>query len=369
MKTPNHSKTLIKPLLIAAGLATAVAATAWATELPDAVVSASAGDATATDRPVDPESVARANWRTLMAHNSAPATGCYHASYPTIVWEKVACKIGQPRVHPVHARPRADVPEVTGGIGNGKSDDYVAEGTGLITEAVGSFAISGVTSEVGVSEYNINGVQQGITGSNEYSIQLNTNEFETTSACAGHGGCTVWQQFIYATDYLGPGEAEVFMQYWLLDWGSTACPSGWNQSGHNCWANSFLVAVDDLPITDLGSMAITASATAGGNDTVVFTWGSDAVSSSFPDYVVDISSVWDKAEFNVVGNGGGARANFNAGSSVTVTIFLIDGSNVAPKCVANDGSTGESNNLNAGPCAAYNRFVYRPPSIKFTESN
>jgi hypothetical protein len=204
MKTPNHSTTLIKPLLIAAGLATAVATPAWA--MPDAVVNASAAGATATDRAVDPESAARAQWRKLMAHNSTPAAGCFHASYPDIVWERVACDIGQPRVHPVHVKPRGDEPEVTGGIlGTNKSNDYVAKATGLLTGAYGFFGTGDVTSEVGVSEYNINGVQQGITGSDEYSIQLNTNQLEITSACAGHPRCTVWQQFVYATDYLGPG--------------------------------------------------------------------------------------------------------------------------------------------------------------------
>jgi len=367
MKTPNHSKTLIKPLLIAAGLAAAVAAPAWA--MPDAVVNASAADATATDRAVDPESATRANWRTLMAHNSTPAAGCFHASYPDIVWERVACKIGQPRAHPVHTKPRDDAPEVTGGIGNGKSDDYVAEAAGLITEAVGSIAISGVTSEVGVYEYTVNGVPQGILGPNEYSIQLNTNEFETTSACAGHSGCTVWQQFVYATDYLEPGQAEVFMQYWLLDWGSSACPGGYTQDEKSCYANSFLSPAPDVPVTDLGNVVLSGSATAGGADTVTFTYDSEAYSTSFPDFVLDISSVWNKAEFNVVGNAGGARADFNAGSSITATIFLSDGSNGRPTCVQNDGTTGESNNLNLGPCAAYSRFAYRPPSIQFTESN
>ncbi len=120
MKTLNHSKTqLIKPILIAAGLAAAVAAPDWATQLPDAV-SASAGNA-ATDAAVDPELVAHANWRAFMAQNSTPAEGCFHASYPNIVWERVDCKIGQPRVHPTHVKPTDDEEEVTG---NG--NDYVA---------------------------------------------------------------------------------------------------------------------------------------------------------------------------------------------------------------------------------------------------
>jgi hypothetical protein len=352
VKTLNHSNARaisqlrgsIKCILIAAGLAAAVAAPAWAADLPDVV-----------------------NWRTLMAHNSTPSAGCFHASYPNIVWEKVACRSGQPRAHPVHIKPRGDEPEVTGGIlGTSKSNDYVAQATGLITEAVGSFRTRGVASETGVLRYyNTNGTPNGILGPNEYSIQLNTNEWETTSACAGHNGCTVWQQFVYATDYLGPGEAAVFMQYWLLNWGSSACPTGYNPSYGDCYANSWLLAVDDIPITDLESVRLTGSATAGGSDSAVLTYGIQSFASSFPDYVLDISSVWNKAEFNVVGNAGGSQADFNVGTSITVTLSLHDGSTSAPTCVANDGTTGESNNLNAGACTASGGAV---PYIQFTES-
>jgi hypothetical protein len=125
VRTLNCSKTLTKPLLIAAGVATAVAAPAWSTELPDAAMNASAGDAATTDRAVDPESVARANWRLLMAHNSTPAAGCFHASYPNIVWERVACKSGQSGAHSVHARPRDDQAESTGGTDTGNNDSVV----------------------------------------------------------------------------------------------------------------------------------------------------------------------------------------------------------------------------------------------------
>jgi hypothetical protein len=371
VRTLNRSKTLIKPLLIAAGVATAVAAPARASELPDSAVSAgnAAAAAPATDRAVDPESAARAQWRKLMSHNSTPATGCFHASYPNIVWERVACGIGQPRANPVHIKPRGDEPEVTGGIlGTDKSNDYVAQSKGLITGAYGFFATSGVTSEVGVYEYTVNGIPQGILGPNEYSIQLNTNELETTSACAGRSGCHVWQQFVYATDYVGQGVADVFMQYWLLDWNST-CPAGWNPptgTSTNCWVNSYLAVAPDVPITDLGYVEFAGYATAGGNDQAVFTYDSEAYSTSFRDNFLDISSVWNKAEFNVVGNGGGSRANFNAGSSIMVSLYLLDGSTSAPTCVANDGTTGESNNLNLGACKASGGY---PPYIRFTESN
>jgi hypothetical protein len=44
---------------------------------------------------------------------------------------------------------------------------------------------------------------------------------------------------------------------------------------------------------------------------------------------------------------------------------LLDGSTSAPTCVANDGTTGESNNLNLGACTASGGY---PPYIRFTES-
>jgi hypothetical protein len=80
--------------------------------------------------------------------------------------------------------------------------------------------------------------------------------------------------------------------------------------------------------------------------------------------VVNIVSVWRQPEFNVVGNAGGSRANFNSGSSVTVKIALTAGSSAAPSCVAGAGSTGETNNL--GRCTA---AAGSTPSVQFSESN
>jgi len=344
-------RTSIKHILVAAGLVAAFAAPAWANQPPDA------------DGAVDPESVAHENWRGLMAHNPTPAEGCFHASYPNIVWEGVDCKIAQPRFHPVHVKPTDAAEEVTG---NG--NDYVAKAQGLITLAGGSFSTKGVKSEKGVGVSGFGG--GGILGPNEYSLQLNTNAKETTSACARHSGCNVWQQFVYSPDYNVKGEAAVFIQYWLIGWGSSACPHGWGKDGKDgdgkdCYKNSAYVAAPDKPITDLGKLGLSATAEAGGNDSVMFSDGTDSYSITAKDSVVDISSVWNKAEFNVVGNAGGSRADFNSGSSLTVTLVLLDGSESAPTCVANDGTTGETNNLNLGTCTAFNGI----PHIEFTESN
>ena len=309
------------------------------------------------------EAAARANWREVMAHNYASEAGCFQASYPEVVWEKVACKTVHPRVHPVrsHAAMGAGGGDVTG---NGK--DYVAEAAGLISQTLGTFPkVTGVTSEksVGVPSFG----DGGILGPNEYTLQINSNFTGTTSVCAGHSGCTVWQQFIYSPDYSTKGEASVFMQYWLIGWGSSRCPKTWESGGGgDCYKNSAYVAAPDMQITTLADLSLTAAAVAGGNDTVVFSNDANAYSIAGPDSVVDISSVWRESEFNIVGNAGGSRADFNKGSSVTVKLSLTDGSTAAPTCVANAGTTGETNNLDLGKCSAAGGSS---PSIEFIESN
>jgi hypothetical protein len=136
--------------------------------------------------------------------------------------------------------------------------------------------------------------------------------------------------------------------------------------GGDCFRNSAIAAAPDVPITSLQQMTLTGSAVAGGNDTVVFSNGAQAFSMSARDSVVNIAQVWRQSEFNIVGDAGGSIADFNAGSSVTVQVTLTDGSNAAPQCLANDGTTGETNNLNLGACATAGGAA---PAIQFTESN
>ena len=312
---------------------------------------------------IDAEAAAKTSWREFMARNPASEPGCFQAAYPNYLWEKAQCHaISQTHTHPIRRQSTARPAEEITGNGN----DYVAQAAGLISKTLGTFpSVTGVTSErsVGVAAFG----GGGILGPNEYTLQINTNFTGTTSTCAGHSGCTVWQQFIYSPDYNVNGQAAVFMQYWLIGWGSARCPSGWmSAGGGDCFRNSNFVAAPDLPITSLGNETLSGSATAGGNDTVVFTNGSTAYSVSGADSVVNIASVWRESEFNVVGNAGGSRANFNRGSHVTVKIALTDGSTAAPSCVAGAGSTGETNNLNLGACTTASGTT---PSVQFTESN
>ena len=311
------------------------------------------------DTAADVDAAAQDNWRAAMAQITQPGEGCFEASYPNTVWEEVECKELHPRVHPVFHKPGEG--QVTG---NGH--DYVAQAPGLISATLGTFsAVTGIKTEksVGVPAFG----DGGILGPNEYSLQLNTDFQGTTAACAGHSGCVVWQQFIYATDYEVEGKAAVFMQYWLIGWGSSKCPSGFaSAGGGDCYGNSKAILAPDVKPTALASLSLSAAASAGGNDTVVFTNGTKAFSVSGLDTVLDISQVWQQSEFNIVGDAGGSRADFNEPVSVTVKVALTDGTTAAPTCVANAGSTGETNNLNLGTCSTASASS---PYIQFTESN
>jgi hypothetical protein len=301
------------------------------------------------------------SWRHDMAQIATPSEGCFHASYPSIVWQQTECRNLTPRSHPVPHKAFFGQSE-TAGNGN----DYTLQTTSLITQAVGSFpTVTGVTSEkgVGVAAYG----DGGILGANEYSLQINSSFNDTTSACKSHSGCTVWQQFVYAPDYEVQGEGAVFMQYWLIGYGSGRCPSGFGSDGEgDCYKNSSAATAPDVPATALASVKLTGTVTANGNDTAVFTYGSEAYSTSGKDSVLYLAQVWKQVEFNVVGNAGGSEAEFNSGSSITVNIAATDGSTTAPSCVADSGTTGESNNLNLGSCTASSGST---PSVKFVESN
>ncbi len=160
------------------------------------------------DEAGDAESAAQAEWRTLMSRIATPGEGCFHASYPDFVWNRVACEVThEPRVDPA----RDPATDASGAV-TGNGHDYVANATGLIIQAEGAFSTKGVKSEKGVGVSSFGG--GGILGPNEYSLQINTNSHDTTSACAGHSGCTAWQQFVYSPDYNVKGQAAVLIQYW-----------------------------------------------------------------------------------------------------------------------------------------------------------
>lgn len=307
------------------------------------MMAASAVFAEGTDT-VAADAKARAEWREQMAHLKAPeADSCYHAAFPSTTWEKVDCTRAPDRMYMPHTLSRKS----GGTTGNG--NDYAVEVPSLMSSAVGSFpTVTGVTSEKDGRKANV------------YSLQLNSNFMSSSTACNGTRGCMAWEQFVYSSS-----EKSAFMQYWLINYGTT-CPSGWNTYSGSCWKNSTAVTVPQIAITSLGSLAVSATAVDGGNDTMVLTTASDAYSTSGKDTVTYLAQGWEESEFNIVGDGGGSEASFNTGSSVTVKVTETDGSSTAPTCASGAGTTGETNNLTLKTCSAVGGSS---PYIQFTESN
>ena len=304
---------------------------------------ATAGDSSDDD--------AQSSWREVIA-TMPTADGCFQATYPSMEWESIACTaapnraIGTP--HAKISSPGADA--LDGGFLVGNGADYALHVPGRITTSTGSFPrVSGVTSE------SDGGVRNG------YSIQLNSNFMTGTAACRGVAGCLSWAQFVYSSE-----ERAVFIQNWLI--GIGRCPdSTWiNAGGGDCFKNSAAVSAPTIAITSLANLKMTGSAASGGNDSLVFANGSTAFRTSERDTVTGLSGAWHECEFNIIGDGGGSEAVFNRGASVSVEITAASGSTAAPTCIANDGTTGETNNLTLGPCTTAGGAT---PNIQFTESD
>jgi hypothetical protein len=341
--------------------------------LPSAFAASAPG--TAVDQA---EVQARQVWRETMHNLSAPESGCFHASFPSTRWDKVDCD--------VPSGYRSALPDQT--VGNGFDVVAQAPSGHFFTSVKGSFPeTSGVKSEkgVGVAAFG-NG---GVLGTNEYTLQVNTN-IQHSAACDGYSYCRAWQQYVLSTNDVSltgklTGKSEVFIEYWLFNYGvhegsHDICPSGFldvgkdtsfGGPGDDCVQNSpgAVVANGQIPITKLAELELSASAKHGGTDEATAIYGGDAYKASVHDSLTDISSVWSDAEFNVVGNAGGSRAEFNSGSALLVKMSLDYGSTTAPKCQPpskNLGTTGETNNLTLIECGVEGGSS---PEIEFVEEN
>jgi hypothetical protein len=293
------------------------------------------------------EAQARATWRGAMHKIPAPAEGCFHASFPSTQWQEVVCEAapGYRSALPL-ARNREQI------VGNGY--DYVAQAPSghVISMALGTFpTVTGVKSEKSAGVAAFGG--GGILGPNEYTLQVNTNFYSGSPACNGYSGCFAWQQYVMSTNTPVSltsnqltDKTEVFIEYWLINYGvdngSDICPSGFIDAGadsqgpgDDCVQNTKAIAIANgqLPITDLASLKLSGSASAGGTDAATVTFDGEAYTATVANSLTDIASGWTQAEFNVLGNAGGSRADFNTGSSVTVKVALTDGSTAAPTCV------------------------------------
>jgi len=284
-------------------------------------------------------------WRAAISQTAVPGAGCYAAHYPSLTWNQVGC-VTAPHVPLIPADGAGSVLTV------GDGHDYQAvTSPAFISTSTGSFPKVKVKTETGDGQ------------SNAYTIQLNSNFMSGSPACAGAANpskCLDWEQFVYFAQPYN----EVFIQYWLIDY-DTTCPGGWLSDGGDCYTNSNATNVPLQVITNLKYLTLTGTAVAGGIDTLKFMTQTDAYSVTNNDDMVYLADFWQGVEFNIVGPGGGSEAVFNAGTSIKINIDETDGTTTAPNCVANDGTTGETNNLNLGKCKAKGGTT---PSVLFKES-
>ena len=323
---------------------------------------------------------ARNAWRQTMHALPTPASGCFHATFPGTQWEQVECE--------APAAYRSALPAGRGALTVGNGRDYVAQApTGhFFSSVLGGFPeTKDVKSEkgVGVALFHDNGV----LGTNEYTLQVNT-DYHNSAACDGYSYCLAWQQYVLSSNYVSltgkpTGKTAVFIEYWLINYGvhdgnKNICPKGFLDGGEDssgpgddCVQNTPAVVVHSgqIPITSLVDLALGATAVHGGTDEAVAFYGNESFKASDHDSLTDISTVWSQAEFNVVGNAGGSRADFNSGAELLVELLLNYGSSSAPKCQPPSkvlGTTGETNNLTLGACVAGGG---KSPYIEFVEGN
>ncbi|MBR0343955.1 MAG: hypothetical protein IJI03_01685, partial [Rudaea sp.] len=303
--------------------------------------------------------------------------GCFHANYPSLVWEQEEC-LPPPTYESI---PPAQIGKGSATVAagtNSETSDVVSAADGAVFQTVGNgydyaAKTSGTFGSTTGSFPTVTGVTSASTDA--YTLQINTNNSAGPAAlCKGYSisNCTTWQQFIYASagPNVTPGPAAIFIQNWIFPL-PKRCPSGWTRSvaGGGCVKNSAAVTVSTVALSDLAKAKLSGSASTSGNDVVTFTYGTTVKSVSQKGSTLDIGSTWNKSEFNVFGNGSTSPVvSFNKGSSLTVKVEVNDGTTRAPTCTGPTGAgeTYEQNNLTLGACTAAGGSS---PYIQFTQSN
>jgi len=299
---------------------------------------------------VPPHREAEKAWQTAMSQVPLPKKGCFKASYPKMEWQEVPCSKRAPRtVGPQRQRSGqgGDEPPILDTVGSA-SGDFAATTGSLIKTVVGSF----ISVTPGTTE-------SGSGGSDNFSLQINSQFLYSTSACKGHSGCYAWQQFVFNNN----PAADVDIQYWLLNYGP-GCPSYFvSTNGTDCLLESRL-DVFQVTTADLASLTLTATA-AGSMDTVVLAPQTGLVAVG-EDSILNLEQYWNYAEFNVFGAGNFSQASFSAGTTIVVKTTIDDGTTNAPSCPSTLSTTGETNNLNLVTCCPYGGAS---PNIQFMETN
>lgn len=326
-RVPGGTVAAIAAIALAAALALPAVAQAQAAAAQPHGTAAASSALPATEAAATASS--RRLWQTEIARVPLPKKGCFAASYPARTWREVPC--GPPSKYPNN-------------VGYGNS--VMARTSAPIASATGSFDT--VTPAALAASGPARGMPSLILP-DAFSLQINTDYFDTGVCNGGAAGCKGWQQFIYSRYQCSP--ACVFVEYWLRGYGAT-CPAGWQSagSGGHCYINSPTVPAPGLTAAQLQGATLTASAAAaiGGADSVVLTSAAGNATATATTSPLGAAQAWREVEWNVVGDCCGSRVDFSAGTSIVPRVTLNDGTTMAPTCLVK-GFTAESNNLSFGP--------------------
>jgi len=307
------------------------------------------------------------NWRQRIIHTQRPKKSCYRASYPDTGWTEVPCT----------KPPTVPMPPRKGARGNnvGNGTDLSAEAaTGNISQAEGWFdAGTTVTAENGVPA-------GGGTGTpNAFSLQVNTQFMPGVKACNSIAGCTGWEQFVYSNTQCEASWAYpslmskscAYVEYWLIGYGSPCPSSSWISQGGDCFINSAMATpIPPQTWATLASMKImgqVAGVVPGADDTTTVTVGTAVYSAPGDDYITDLGSFWNTAEFNIFGDCCGSVATFDPGTTLIARTLVDSGTALAPTC-QQEGWTGEQNNLTLVDTTTA-ASTAKWPSLIFTETD
>jgi hypothetical protein len=252
----------------------------------------------------------------------------------------------------------------------GHLNSIAARASGLISSATGSFD-------------NIAPANLGAAGTwsntpnvpDAFTLQLNSQPFDTALCSTGNASCKGWQQFIYSR-YQCLGGC-VFIEYWLLNFGSSqgkTCPVDWTAADNHCYRNGpkqvLPPTLAPVGAADLLNVKLTATAAGGpgGTDTVTLTKAGISVTATAPNWL-GLNLQWREVEWNVVGDCCASQVDLQPASTVAMLarVTLVDGTQNAPTCVVAVTSTAETNSLDFGPTAPVASGA--GPAMIFSQSN
>jgi hypothetical protein len=313
------------------------------------------------------EAAEKRQWYSNLRKLKFPKAGCFSASYPAAAWHEEQCTpvpAHKPVPPPVRHRSTANLGKEQ--VGN--RIDVAAQVTGPpITSVEGSFP-----KVVDVTDVASNGT------SGLYSLQLNTSQFSSPTACAHAAtpsNCLAEVQFVF---HVSSVHSYVYLEYWLLNFGAS-CPGtgnipaipgvpagiSWTASEGDCFFDSPSTQLPPQDIVNIGSIRLTGSVQEGLDQVTVLLPDGSVSGQSIPDEVFNLGQAWNEAEFNVFGYDDSLEAVFNYGAGLVVNLEVENGSTTTPTPIT-DGWTAETNNffLANGGCA----MNTQPPSIAFAEA-